>query len=118
MEKWTTRGINMNEKEQIKLLVKSLKLRLEQVKTEEPSAKLLVPCPLCEGLESEHGIEKCNHCIADESRTHICYDYIDLLHEAYDEYLNDDTASWDEEGKQALIEWLEGTIEEWENKLK
>ena len=72
----------MNGKEQVKILIESLELRLKQVKTNEEDLNLDVlvyaPCPLCKamGLESIHdkdGDGKCSKCIAQVSD--VCSEY-------------------------------------------
>jgi len=101
----------MNGKEQVKLLIESLELRLEQVKAnkEELDLKILIytPCPMCEamGLESvcdRDGDIKCQKCIADASG--VCFEYANrvIVHK----------------DRVKLLAWLRYQIKKWKKIYK
>lgn len=100
----------MNGREQVKVLIESLELRLEQVKANKKGLdqKILMytSCPLCKamGLESlsdKDGDKKCKKCIADASD--VCADYTNKV------IGNDRTK---------LLRWLRYQIKKWKKIYK
>ena len=95
----------MNGKEQVKVMIESLELRLKQVKENKRDLDfdvlIYTPCPICKamGLESfsdKNGDKKCSKCIAGASG--VCVGYTDKVIE-YD--------------RTKLLQWLRHQIRKW-----
>lgn len=100
----------MNGKEQVKLLIESLELRLTQVKANKEDLDLDVliytPCPICKamGLETitdKDADKKCSKCIAEVSG--VCVDYATKIITHKD--------------RTKLLRWLRYQIKKWKKIL-